>query len=923
MKAGATICAIVFALLCSAPAADTAESSGGAIRPASSEAPVSQQHIETVTISPEAQACFDWFSKLGYPDLKDAPWIDVSTQPVNPPASFASQPPFRMVGYLISDTGNEFRFLAPDLEQVTREKSEPEANPQSRSWYEERPFFDMAKARLAELQGPPDADRERRSVYGRVDPMSQVFFLAYVCWQKGDAALAQELFNEAAKMSLVERERNGSKAGTATIQVSLERDFGKAAFIDAAFRFEGSPASLLGRVSVQEPAPRADLLKTFRQFPALYPASPYVKQAEGMAAILEKMVAEDALYKTLPAEELAKLPVEKQVDELIFLLRDQRGVWLFQSFDNIPFLSGEGSPAARLIAIGYPAVPKLIASLGDQRFSRVTREHGSPMGGFGAGTLDLSRPIASVGNCAEAILDDIAGRHFRGRYPETASITPKAIWEDKKLDAVRDAIESWWRDFQANGEKKTLIDALSSGKAPPQPLVQKLKAKFPDSVSDAVIRGAANAEEEWITREFIDELAALKSKPAAEQLRKMTTGNKSESIRIKGPGALLAQDDPAAISAAIREWRRLPLSGGFSPFDDSYGPLQLFIASGKTSAMREVVARWDGRHVLSRFAILQAIAERLREQADGNSIPDAKPMEKDARALAITLLVHALGDTFNCFGSLDSAASQSEGSPRICDAALLALHRVAPGVYPFSPKAGRGQRDMERINAANVWRREHSLAEIPLPPASAPKPKLTPADALRIVEIHLVFPQSKPEKEFAIFADSRHQRSNLARILSWERPVQKTNGISMEFWLGPERLISHPGPERTLGDTIANLKETEFTADTIPNLLMWFARNKMAGCAVVIVEARRDADLTGVQLNLEIEPGAPPANGEWENLSAGQFGGTALEQPGRVTKVALSETPSLLDDFSTAVAKGLKLPAMTEFIVSAGIVGSP
>ena len=540
MKAGATICAIVFALLCSAPAADTAESSGGAIRPASSEAPVSQQHIETVTISPEAQACFDWFSKLGYPDLKDAPWIDVSTQPVNPPASFASQPPFRMVGYLISDTGNEFRFLAPDLEQVTREKSEPEANPQSRSWYEERPFFDMAKARLAELQGPPDADRERRSVYGRVDPMSQVFFLAYVCWQKGDAALAQELFNEAAKMSLVERERNGSKAGTATIQVSLERDFGKAAFIDAAFRFEGSPASLLGRVSVQEPAPRADLLKTFRQFPALYPASPYVKQAEGMAAILEKMVAEDALYKTLPAEELAKLPVEKQVDELIFLLRDQRGVWLFQSFDNIPFLSGEGSPAARLIAIGYPAVPKLIASLGDQRFSRVTREHGSPMGGFGAGTLDLSRPIASVGNCAEAILDDIAGRHFRGRYPETASITPKAIWEDKKLDAVRDAIESWWRDFQANGEKKTLIDALSSGKAPPQPLVQKLKAKFPDSVSDAVIRGAANAEEEWITREFIDELAALKSKPAAEQLRKMTTGNKSESIRIKGAGALLA-----------------------------------------------------------------------------------------------------------------------------------------------------------------------------------------------------------------------------------------------------------------------------------------------------------------------------------------------------------------------------------------------
>ena len=894
MKISASIYAIVFTSCCCAPAAE---------------------------LSPEAHACFDWFSKLGYPDVKDAPWVEVSTQPVHPPASFASQPPTRVFGFLLSDTRNEFRFLAPDLMEVNRAKCEPEANPLFRSWYEERPFFDMAKARLGELQGPPDADRERRRSYWRVHTMPQVFFLSYTCWRKGDAALAQDLFDEAAKVPSVNRERNGSEAETATMQVSLERDFGNAAFIDATFQFGGNPADYwAGWTSVQKPAPRGDLLKNFRQFPALYPASPHLKQAEGMAAILEKMIAEDALHKTLTAEELAKLPVEKQVAELIFQLRDQGGVWLFQSGDNFYIAGDEASPATKLLEIGYPAVPQLIDSLGDQRFSRITREYGNPVGGMNAGTLDLSRPIASVGNCAEAILDQIAGRHFRANYPELASNPSKAIWEDKALGAVRGAIENWWRDFQANGEKQTLIDALSSGKVNPEPLVEKLKQKFSDSVSDAVIRGAANAKEEWITGEFIEQLAALKSMPAAEQLRKMTTSNKSESIRIKGAGALLAQDDPAALSAAIREWRRFPLSSGLTPLDDSYGPLHLLIASGKTSAMREVVARWDGRHVLARFAILQAIAERLREnQEEGNSSPDAKPLERDARALAITLLVHALSDTFNCFAQLDSFASQSEASPRICDAALLALHRAAPGVYPFSPKAARGQRNIERINAANIWRREHRLAEIPMPAASAPK--LAPADALRIVSINLVFPQTKPEKEFEIFADARHQHSNPSRILSWKRPAPKKT--TMEFWMGSERLISNPGPERTLGDTLAKLKGTEFTADTIPNLLMWFARNKMAGCGVVNVEARRDADLTGVQLNLEIESGAPPANGEWENLSAGQFGGTALEQPGRALRVALSECPSLLDDFSTVIAKGLKLPPTTEFIVSAGVAASP
>ena len=162
------------------------------------------------------------------------------------------------------------------------------------------------------------------------------------------------------------------------------------------------------------------------------------------------MVAEDEAHAKNAPTNLDVLPVDQRVRELIFQLRDQNGEQMKWDqpggFDIFNDSRGTNSPAGKLVAIGYPAVPQLIVALDDSTFSRW-------LGWFTVhGDLDQigsARTVLTVGDYALAIIERITGKTF---YPPVSSSAPMSYM--KKNGEVRKAVEAWWADFQKKGERR-------------------------------------------------------------------------------------------------------------------------------------------------------------------------------------------------------------------------------------------------------------------------------------------------------------------------------------------------------------------------------------------------------------------------------------------------------------------------------------
>src|SRR5207244_11567667 len=128
---------------------------------------------------------------------------------------------------------------------------------------------------------------------------------------------------------------------------------------------------------------------------------------------------------------------------------------------------GEKSPAQQLVDIGYDAVPQLIAVLEDERF---TRSVGYQRNFY------FSHFVLRVGDCAEAVLERIAGRTFW--EPRSSSA---AMLKDGQIKEVRKSVQDWWDAFKRNGEKQVLIDGVSSGDYNSPKQAKRLVNKYPES----------------------------------------------------------------------------------------------------------------------------------------------------------------------------------------------------------------------------------------------------------------------------------------------------------------------------------------------------------------------------------------------------------------------------------------------------------
>lgn len=802
--------------------------------------------------SAPAKECYEWFARLGFPDVKTAPWAEVRTGGWSQGASGPPTPHTRL-GFIIAKQADRFTVLGKDLTMGTYVASSAEKKAHERVAYEERDFKQYAGEQLASLRNPP---RDFPHRFGaKLGMKSEVFFLSYACWRRDLPDLAQALFDEAEK---VETQRSsGNRGRPLSMREALERELGHQAMWDAVLQFGGGQLGSRDWGGSKPLIPRPELQTNFKRIIRLFPASEHIERAKKTVEILERMVAEDANHRTVSDTELAKLPVADQVVELIFRLRDQNGHQMSQPgwCDVFDRREGGESPAHRLLAIGYPAVPALIEALDDQRFSRSVGFHRD---------FYFSHSVLTIGDCAQQILNRITGRQFYAPRSTSGYMS-----RDGAISPTKKAAQDWWRDFQQKGEKQSLSEAIASGQLHPDPLVAKLKEKHPNAVADAVLAGAAKAKAGWILKEFIRHVGEIRSEAATSFLVATLTKAGQVETRVAAAAQLWKQQHAQALPAMLKEWEALPRDkrDGFS---DGFESLVDFLcATGEAAAMTALAKDWDKRIAAQRLDIVRKLGDWLKPGRTDHwpSQMKATPPSVGARKEAENLLARTLEDTDAHDGMSGSIGNFAYSDPRICDFALWALHEIEPGKYSFSAKATRRQREIERITAANLWRRANGQPELPL--AKITLPVLARDQASRITAIEI-----------------------------------QPRGIS-----------------QNLETEIEKLKGQTFSGATLPGLLVWFVRHPVPGVRGVSVEAIREDDLRGVQLIVKFARGSYLESGTWNTRHSGTIGDKHLgSSSGSSTRDRVQDARSW-EDFKGRIDDALKTEAETPFLIKAGISG--
>jgi hypothetical protein len=676
-------------------------------------------------LSPEALQSFQWLSDLGYPDIKDAPWVEVRETRAAAPKDSA-EVGNRRFGFIVGEADDEVRILQPNLVEETYRKGVTNHLGYLPPDFRRMSFNESAQELLAEV--PEHVDEFGHQ---ELDKKAQAFFYAYAAWRRGEMDLAESLFERAVQLDPDMSSFHANplamflKIPPPPVMEELERELSDAAYQDAFLQFSGMRFEATPERSTLPP--RAVILEALRQALRRFPKDAGAKQAGAVASILEKMVEEDRRHHAANAEDLAKRSVDEQVAEWIFQLRDQTGQIDPYSPDNYalnPVNPELPDPARELVKIGTPAVPQLLAALDDERLSRCLRV--TPM-------MPREREwnILTVGKCAEMILGMIAGRHFTTIPPNPS--------------ATRPAIASWWTEVQTKGEKQTLIDALSGGQLNPSPLVARLAETYPDAVEGALIAGALRAKDiAHFSNYYITELANRNSPQTTDALLAILD-NRGHNPWLRLPAArvLIARGNPAALPAVKRIWQSIPVdppkgrlwNGLYGMYFDT--SLAVLLASGEMDSVQTVVQSWDRRWPSERFEIIRQIAILLRRsdriddrQHNTGSGLEKKPVEKAAAALSAALLVHALTDktvsiqNAQEFWNLKDGSSTFVNQPnpttaaaanrRNCDLALKYLHELQPEIYAYSQKATLEECDRQCVEAIKQWLKTQSAEGNPI-----------------------------------------------------------------------------------------------------------------------------------------------------------------------------------------------------------------
>lgn len=847
---------------------------------------------DSTTVSQsDIRKAFAWFGKLGFPDVKDCRYIRIATGQWSQHGNAPRQNTY-LNAFLIDEKDNTFTALTQDLFIRTFENTEPNTPKHQQVAYEELNLEKEAKAYLNLLQNLPEEDHNRR--FGeRLNERAEVFVLAWACSRNGLESLSQQLCNQA--FSMKEIEEKGSLIDL------LQRDLGHSMMWRAVLLFRDPSVS------------RTEILSKFEDIVKKYPKSEQKPRAVKAVKILRKMVKEDQARKNLkPPEEMS---TEEQIAELIYQLREQNGLQISQPGRCSIFLDprGEKSPAQQLVNFGYDAVPLLINALEDKRFTWSV--------GY-ARDYFFSHYVLRVGDCALETLELIAARRFysSGGYHCMTS-------DDKDIRSTQQKVKAWWKELQKKGEKQLLIDATTEGDEASTWQATRLTERYPDVALEAVIKGAIRAKENWPRVRMVEIAAEIKGdEPIAFLTEEMNNGPFPGS-RVAAAWGLHRKGRPEAVATMIREWKRMDTDGDRSV-------VKFLIGCETPETIRTIQNDLPKQSIDLRIDIIRIINKEIRriKQAMKEACENTQNQKLNINGPTFLeaieeFLVSCLTDTEEREGSTGIWYGMHLSDPRVCDMAghLLWLHWKDK--YAFDANATLKERNLQRVECINLWRKQHNLTLLPLPRprtiAPLPREKIEPllekileakteVDITNIVtDIEtLGLPSLIPV--WNLLADLPEEHPARSRL---EALAKRLSCIVAEISFAE----GSPEPNETFTRFIDSLKGESLTSEKFIEILLQFTTNIPKGSTGIRVKALRYEDLTGVDLIVKLPTHKITARSDhpsWDFNERVIVGNNDIHNSfGHSSRV-----PKTYNNLKKAIDKALSSPPNLPFIIRTTLI---
>jgi len=686
-----------------------------------------------------AHTDFEWFSSLGFPDVKGCPCVRLE----NGGSWTSAGEPIQIDhidAFVLSTNGGTLTLFATDLSSRTAMNAVLPKGTMRHRAFDRVDLREEAKVQIKDLQSRPVKDDPFRHYQPASEERAEIFVLAWACWRQGLEQEAQQLYEQARKLPA----RTHGHGFSANFREGLEEDFGHAMMWPA--------IGNLGNPSVS----RTEVLRQLEAILKNYPHSRHCERARKTAKLLKRMIGEDQAHADLSSAELDRAPVKEQVREWIYRLRDQNGHQIMfpgrcDIFAVLP--SSTNSPAHQLVRFGYAAVPQLIAVLDSDTLTR------------SQGAIRFTQDpdfVLTVGDCAEAILQKITGKSFFLQQSGRDWLSMNYMSAAGQGPAARKAAEAWWAAFQIKGEKQALIDAVARGEHDAPEQAKLLCQRYPGVATAFLIRGAKAATNSSVRSRLVDQVSKMGETPGFDFLRRELLNGPYLESRVAAAFALRLHGEHNATDAMIRAWREEPEKRDKN--DYAWQQVVEYLAGcDSVEAISALAADLPRRSQRAKFEVITSLGETDRwSWRPKPQTLTPKTLEAIERALA-----GALEDTTECFNTSFSRNDKSLSDPRICDLAAWFLSDRWPTRYTFEVSASLETRNRRRIECLNVWREAHALPLLPVlqPKLRPQRAKLERSEATKVTAIEWSEDSADPRPAFA------------ARIASFKGKLLSSKGV--------------------------------------------------------------------------------------------------------------------------------------------------
>jgi len=669
-------------------------------------------------LSSTALADFEWFSSLGFADVKGCPCVRLE----NGGSWTAKGEPVRIdliSAFVFATNAGNLKLFTADLSNLTVTNAAlPKERLGSRA-FEGVDLREQADAQIREIQSRPPKDDPFRHFNRTSEERAEVFVLGWACWRQGMSQEAQRLYDLARKLPT----RIHGHEHYLTFRSALEQDLGHNMMWRA--------ITSLGDPSVS----RAEVLKQLEAVPRNYPRSEHCERAEKTAKMLRRMIVEDEGHAKAGSRNLNSMSDDDQVRELIYRLRDQNGRQIIYPGRCDIFWEwggGTNTPAHQLVRLGYSAVPQLIAALESDTLTRSLgpiRFSDSP---------DI---ILTVGDCAEAILEKVTGKSFF--VPHSGDNYMSAAGESSK---AHKAAGLWWAEFQKKGEEQNLVDSVAGGGHDAPAQAELLCQRYPDVATAAVIRGSKTATNGSVRASLVEQIGKMGEPSGMEFLRDELAHGPMLQSRVAAAFALRERGDLSAVSAMIKEWQQKPEQTEENEYVWNE-VIQFLCGCDSVEAITALTADVLQRNQNAKYRVVVALGDTDR-WSWRHKAETASPKTLEAMEQALVALIE---DKKECFNTSFSRNDKGMRDPRMCDLAAWFLSDRWPERYSFDVEGSLDVRNHDRLQCLNSWRAAHNLSPVPVPQLKpvAERPKVARADAAIITSVDWSEDSAQPQQAFA------------------------------------------------------------------------------------------------------------------------------------------------------------------------------